>query len=33
MAARAGFANTERFYGGIEEWKGTGAPVIRTLVE
>ncbi|MBM3308120.1 MAG: hypothetical protein FJY74_07335 [Candidatus Eisenbacteria bacterium] len=31
MAARAGFLNTERFYGGVEEWKGIGAPVIRTL--
>jgi len=29
MAARAGFVNTERFYGGIEEWKGIGAPVIQ----
>jgi len=29
MAARAGFVNTERFYGGIEEWRGIGAPVIR----
>lgn len=33
MAARAGFVNTERFYGGIEEWIGIGAPVIRTLAE
>jgi thiosulfate/3-mercaptopyruvate sulfurtransferase len=33
MAARAGFLNTERFYGGIEEWVGIGAPVIRTLRE
>ena len=33
MAARAGFVNTERFYGGIEEWRGIGAPVIRTLTE
>jgi 3-mercaptopyruvate sulfurtransferase SseA len=33
IAARAGFMNTERFYGGIEEWKGIGAPVIRTLGE
>jgi len=31
MAARAGFVNTERFYGGIEEWNGIGAPVIKTL--
>ncbi len=30
MAARAGFTNTERFYGGIEEWKGIGAPVVRS---
>lgn len=33
MAARAGFVKTERFYGGIEEWRGIGAPVIRTLSE
>jgi thiosulfate/3-mercaptopyruvate sulfurtransferase len=31
MAARAGFVNTERFYGGIEEWNGVGAPVVKAL--